>query len=115
MYSKSRMFWNVRAMPSVATWWGLAPVISRSWKITRPVVGGKIPVIPVQRDHRDLPTDHRPGDLPGPRDHRGQAPPGGDAGHRPYVPEHPALRVHVGAGQRSSRPTLPDAGLALGL
>ena len=48
MYSKSRMFWKVRAMPSVATWCGLAPVISRSWKMTRPVVGGKMPVIPLK-------------------------------------------------------------------
>src|SRR5207253_1743877 len=38
-----------------------------------------------------------------------------DARHRPNVPEHPALRVHVGARQRSPGAALPHAREALGL
>src|SRR2546426_89000 len=48
MYSKSLMFWKVRAMPKAATWCGLAPVISRPWKRIFPAVGGKIPVMPLK-------------------------------------------------------------------
>src|SRR5579884_4065708 len=45
MYSNSRMFWKVLAMPRRATWWGRAPATSRPSNQMLPVVGGKSPVM----------------------------------------------------------------------
>ncbi len=36
---KSRMFWNVRAMPSLVIWYRFIPASDVPWKRTSPLVG----------------------------------------------------------------------------
>ena len=41
---KSRMFWNVRAIPAFVTWWGFRPTIDLPSSRISPEVGTSSPV-----------------------------------------------------------------------
>ena len=82
----------------------------------------------LQRDHRRLPAQLRLGDLRRRPARPHQAPPDHPKGHRPHVPEHPAVRrddragerhgrhrrpaPHVGAGRARAHPAAPPRGEA---